>query len=229
MLIENGRPSEITSSRRWNPAVLPRGFTVLALAVCLCAARAGIAAAPNQSEGTGPTAKASDDSNDEKESSTPRAKGEPNRLSYHDGTADGKKSLGGSGEMIHFELLGDGGKVASVRIHGSRYGYPQPPKESFSISFLNDDMSEVVATQMAPYSLFKKGPETWVQIKFSMPIAVPKNFWIVVDFHAEKTKGVFVSYDKSTGGIHSRVGLPGMEAKQTDFDGDWMIEVVLAK
>jgi len=40
---------------------------------------------------------------------------------------------------------------------------------------------------------------------------------------------VYVSYDTSTGGKHSRVGLPGIEATQTDFGGDWMVEVQLAK
>ncbi len=45
------------------------------------------------------------------------------------------------------------------------------------------------------------------------------------------TKGVYVSYDTSTNGEYSRVGLPGdeEEPKKTDFGGDWMVPVILAR
>jgi hypothetical protein len=52
---------------------------------------------------------------------------------------------------------------------------------------------------------------------------------VALDFRAQQTKGVYVSYDTSTGGKFSRVGLPGMPASETDFGGDWMIQVMLAK
>jgi hypothetical protein len=57
------------------------------------------------------------------------APGDRDTLTYGDGQADGKKSLGGSGEMIEFTLPADGQKVASVRIHGVWYGLPDPPDE----------------------------------------------------------------------------------------------------
>ncbi len=153
----------------------------------------------------------------------------PMRLSYNDGSADGKKSIAGAAELLSFTLPDKGAKVAAVRIHGSRYGYPQPPKEDFEILFLNQDLTEVTATKMAPYSRFKRGPESWVEIKFPQPIEVPAEFWVGVNFRAERTKGVYVSYDNSTDGSHSRVGLPGQEIRDADVGGDWMIEVVLAK
>jgi hypothetical protein len=59
----------------------------------------------------------------------PTNKSPANRLSYNDGKADGRKSVGGSGEIISFTLPSEGQKVAGVRIHGSRYGAPTPPKE----------------------------------------------------------------------------------------------------
>jgi RNA polymerase sigma-70 factor (ECF subfamily) len=157
------------------------------------------------------------------------AKSTGHLLSYNDGTADGKKSLGGTGELISFTLPDEGVKVAGIRIHGSRYGTPQAPKENFMIYFLNADMSETVATRTAPYSLFKKGAEQWVDVKFPKPIELPKDFWVGLDFRAHQTKGVYVSIDSSTDGEHSRVGLPGIEARKPDFAGDWMIEVALAK
>lgn len=159
----------------------------------------------------------------------PQPKKQPARLSYNDGTAEGKKSIAGAAEFVSFTLPDEDAKVSAVRIHGSRYGYPQPPKEDFTIYFLNEDLSEAVATKTAPYSRFKRGPESWVEIKFPQPIELPKQFWVGVDFRAERTKGVYVSIDKSTDGSHSRVGLPGEEIRDAEVDGDWMIEVVLAK
>ena len=156
-------------------------------------------------------------------------KTEPTRLSYNDGSADGRRSIAGAAELISFTLPKEGAKVSAIRIHGSRYGYPQPPKEDFKIHFLNDDLSEVLETREAPYSRFKRGPESWVEIKFAKPVEVPKEFWVGVDFNAERTKGVYVSFDKSTDGSRSRVGAPGGDTREAGTGGDWMIEVVLAE
>ncbi len=152
----------------------------------------------------------------------------PAKLAYGDGKPDGKKSLGGSGEMIEFALPADGRKVAGLRVHGSRYGQASPPDESFLIYFLDQDQSEVVATRMAPYSLFERGPERWVEMTFPVPVEVPGRFWVALDFRPHQSKGVYVSFDASTGGKHSRSGLPGIKPREVDF-GDWMVEVVLAK
>lgn len=92
---------------------------------------------------------------------------------HHDGSADGKKSLGGSGEMLHFSLPNER-KIAGIKIHGSRYGLSQPPQEKFLIYFLNHSGAEVLSTQMAPYSSFERGEEQWVTIRFRQPIEVPK-------------------------------------------------------
>lgn len=151
------------------------------------------------------------------------------RLSYNDGKADGKRSIANNGEMIAFTLPDETAKIAGIRIHGARYGTPRPPKEDFMIYFLDADMSETVATKTAPYARFKRGPEGWVEIRFPKPIEVPREFWVCLDFRAQATKGVYVSIDNSTDGSHSRVGLPGKEARDGNIGGDWMIEAVLAK
>jgi RNA polymerase sigma-70 factor (ECF subfamily) len=155
--------------------------------------------------------------------------GEGDVLKYDDGQPDGKKSLGSSGEIIAFALPDAETKIGGVRIHGSRYGVPKAPDESFLIYFLTDDMSDVVAVRMAPYSLFDRGEEKWVDVKFEKPVEVPRTFHVAVDFRAHQTKGVYVSFDTSTKGEHSFVGLPGVKAKPVDFDGDWMIEAIPAK
>jgi hypothetical protein len=155
----------------------------------------------------------------------------PALLSYGDGKADGKKSFGGNGEMIRFELPDGVSKVRGIKIHGSRYGLPKAPDEDFEISFLNDNLDEILQTETAPYRLFKRGREMWVRVNFAEPIELPKTFWIALNFNAHQTNGVYVSYDTSTKGEHSRVGLAGSEEAPTptEFAGDWMVQVLLAK
>jgi hypothetical protein len=138
----------------------------------------------------------------------PAAAADAARLKYHDGSPDGKKSIGGSGPMVRFTLPAADGRVAGVRVHGARYGRPQPPDELFLVYLLTADGSEVVSTQLAPYALFERGAEAWVDVPFARPVAAPNEFWVALDFRAGPTKGVYVSYDTSTGGQHSRVGLP---------------------
>jgi hypothetical protein len=151
-------------------------------------------------------------------------------LKYGDGSEDGKKSIAGAGEMIRFEAPGDEARIKAVRVHGARYGYPQPPQEDIEVTILNEDMSEVLHTELVPYSLFKRVPKNrWTHLPFRDPVAVPKTFWVVLNFNAERTKGVYVSYDTSTKGEYSRVGLTDEDAKETDFGGDWMVQVLLAE
>ena len=66
-------------------------------------------------------------------------------------------------------------------------------------------------------------------ISFSRPVELPDHFWVVLDFRASGRKGVYVSYDTSSGGKHSRTGLPGTPALETKFGGDWMIELLSTK
>jgi len=150
-------------------------------------------------------------------------------LKYNDGTPDGKKSIGGSGEMIEFSGPTEMTKVEGLRIHGSRYGDAQPPRESFLIYFLSRDQKRILHTEMAPYSLFERGAEKWVEVSFERPLELPKQFWVALDFRAHQTKGVFVSFDTSSGGKHSRQGLPGIPSIPLRFGGDWMIEAVVGK
>jgi hypothetical protein len=153
----------------------------------------------------------------------------PALLKYGDGKADGKKSYGGSGQMIRFELPAGVSKVRGIKIHGSRYGLPKAPDEDIEIAFLSDDQEEVLATEAAPYKLFRRGRELWVRINFDEPVELPPKFWIALNFNAAQTKGVYVSYDTSTKGEYSRAGLVGDDdpPKPTDFGGDWMVQVLL--
>jgi bla regulator protein blaR1 len=155
----------------------------------------------------------------------------PALLSYGDGKADGKKSYGGSGHMIRFELPEGVTSARGLRIHGSRYGTAQAPNEDFEITFLSEDREEILDTQTIPYRLFKRGKEAWVRVMFDKEVELPEKFWVALNFNPHQTKGVYLSYDTSTKGEFSRAGLPGdeEEPKETDFGGDWMVQVMLAR
>ncbi|HVU89570.1 MAG TPA: RNA polymerase sigma factor [Pirellulales bacterium] len=153
----------------------------------------------------------------------------PQTLSYGDGTPDGKKSIAGTGEMIRFTAPADKNSLTGIAVHGARYGYPQPPNEDIKIYVLAEDGKKVLRSEKVPYARFERGESRWTELKFGQPVEVPKSFWIVADFDAAQTKGVYVSYDTSTGGQHSRTGLPGQEPKAIAFGGDWMIRAYLAE
>jgi galactokinase len=152
-------------------------------------------------------------------------------LKYGDGKPDGMKSIAGAGEMIRFTMpAGQTNALKAVRVHAARYGYPQPPKEDVEINILNADMTETLHTELVPYSLFKRQKECrWTLVPFDDEVEVPETFWVVLNFNAEATKGVYVSYDTSTKGEFSRVGFNDQDAKETAFGGDWMVQAVLAK
>jgi hypothetical protein len=68
-----------------------------------------------------------------------------------------------------------------------------------------------------------------VGIKFDKPIDFPKNGWVCIDFRAGRTKGVYVSYEKSSNNKRSKIGLPCIAAKEVDFGGNWMIRPIVAQ
>ncbi len=198
-----------TCSPRW------RLWAVLPMALIALTALRSDAAEPSGDTAKGPAAKP------------------PAILKYGDGKADGRKSIGGSGEMIRFEMPEGVSAVRGLRIHGSRYGTAQAPDEDFEITFLGADGDEVLDSRTAPYHLFKRGNNRWTRVLFDKPVELSpgEKFWVVLNFNAAQTKGVYVSYDTSTGGEHSRVGLPGDDnpPKETDFHGDWMVQAMLSR
>lgn len=214
---------EVRGMWSMRPISLSRKLTswYLAMAIGLFVAKVGIAET-TEPKTPKPKANASTDG-DSPKSRTPAL------LLYGDGKPDGKKSYGGSGQMIRFELPEGVTRIKGIRIHGSRYGTAQAPNEDFEITFLSEKRDETLHTESAPYKLFKRGTENWVRVQFKEPVELPPKFWIALDFNAEQTKGVYVSYDTSTKGEYSRVGKAGDEKdpQPTDFGGDWMVQVML--
>lgn len=149
-------------------------------------------------------------------------------LTHDDGKPAGKKSIAGSGHAVRFESPGDGWLLTSVRLHGSRYGYPKPPNENFTV-YLCDENFQQIAAFPFPYSTFKRGPEDWVRMAVK-PTKVPAKFIVCVGFDPSATKGVYVSHDgqkkKDGDSPSSFTGLPG-DTPQPFAQGNWLIRVRL--
>lgn len=148
-------------------------------------------------------------------------------LKYDDDRPEGKRSIAGTGLMIHFVKPAAQYQLKSLRIHCARYGMPVAPDEDVKFSIVSDDGATVLHTELIPYSKFKRGEPEWTTIGFKNAVDIPEQFWVVAEFNAERTKGVYVSYDTSTGGKHSKTGLPGQESRNVTTGGDWMIQAIL--
>ena len=142
--------------------------------------------------------------------------GEPKELANDDGKPAGKKSFP-TGHASAFDAPEGTWYLTSVRIHGSRYGYPAPPKEDFHVTLCDEEFHKI-ADFTFPYSKFTRESADWVTLK-TRPTKVPKRFVICLDFNAKQTKGVYVSHDAEG---ESLVGLP--EKRAGSFTGgDWLI------
>jgi hypothetical protein len=153
-----------------------------------------------------------------------KAEDGPRELALDDGKMKGRKSIGGGGHAVRFEAPGDGWTLTSVRIHGSRYGYPQAPREDFKI-FLCDDKFQLITEFPFPYSKFQRGDAKWVTFDVK-PTKVPRTFILGVNFDPAQTKGVYLSHDAQGSG-KSMVGLPGDESRPFE-QGDWLIRAKVA-
>ena len=152
--------------------------------------------------------------------------GQTRELAQDDGNAAGKASLAGGGHAVRFEAPGDNCYVTQVRIHGSRYGLPAPPKEDFSVWICDQDFKSILKLSY-PYAKFQRGGEgRWVALSVK-PTRVPKDFIVCVGFNPTGTKGVYVSRDAQSSG-NSLVGLPGQPGRPFQ-QGDWMIRATVSQ
>ncbi|MBN2021158.1 MAG: thermonuclease family protein [Pirellulales bacterium] len=149
------------------------------------------------------------------------AKPEPKELAVDDGTPAGKRSLP-QGFAVRFETPEGKWMLTSVRIHGSRYGHPTPPREKFHVTICDTEFKPL-ADFPYPYSNFRRTAEqNWVALKMK-PTELPREFILCVDFNAEATKGVYVSHDAEGEAL---VGKPNRSAGVFNA-GDWLIRAVV--
>jgi hypothetical protein len=147
------------------------------------------------------------------------------QLSHVDNSAEGKRSIAGSGHAVEFKRPANVKSVVAVEIFGSRYGYPQAPREDFHV-YLLDEKQKIIKDLPFPYATVERGQERWYAL--SVPrVAVPERFFVAVAFNPEQTKGVYLGIDQDVKESHSYTGLP-KRGFQSFSDGDWMIRAYLA-
>jgi hypothetical protein len=148
-------------------------------------------------------------------------------LSYVDDSAEGKRSIAGSGHAVRFERPDNARFVEAVRIFASRYGHPKPPKEDFHVYVLNDKQ-QVLADVRFPYGMVKRAGELQWHTLPTPSIEVPEVFYVVLSFNPHQTKGVYLGYDESVDKSRSLTGLPGDGFRPVDKAYDWMVRVEMS-
>lgn len=153
----------------------------------------------------------------------------PVLLSHVDNSAEGKRSLAGSGHAVVFDRPDGAKKVTAIQIFASRYGYPQAPDEDFHV-YLLDEKQMPIKDLALPYALIARGPEKWYT--FEVPgIEVPERFYVALSFDPTRTKGIYLGYDEVDGPSHSYTGLPDSgfsrhtSSPEEKVTHEWMVRV----
>ncbi len=148
-------------------------------------------------------------------------------LSYDDGKSDGMLSDCGSGFAVVFKAPAGSWAVDQVRVFGSRFGTPEPPKEDFSVYICDKDFG-VIREIAKPYGTFERGDAKWYTISFD-PVSVPEVFYVALYFRANTYKGVYMNKDKDVERSHSYFALPYTFIGDVDEKFDWMVRAHLKR
>ncbi|MHC4213405.1 MAG: LamG domain-containing protein [Planctomycetota bacterium] len=146
---------------------------------------------------------------------------------YVDDTAEGKRSLGGSGHAVIFECPEAPRYIEAVQICASRYGTSTPPNEDFHLYVLNEKQ-QVLADLNYAYAMIERGTLQWYTLS-TPSIEVPKRFYIALSFNPHRTKGIYLGLDKNVEQSHSLIGLPDSGFVEVKEPYDWMIRVFLTE
>ncbi len=151
--------------------------------------------------------------------------GIPRTIGFVDDTPDGQRSIGGAAKIVEFDMPDGCSRVNGIMLYGSRYGYPQAPAEDFTVTIAKADGSGAKDVKV-PYGTIEWGNKKWYTITFKKPVKIRGKFLVAVDFNAQPTKGVYVSYDTSSGNAHSYVG--SVTSKNlSEYGGEWMIKAMV--
>ncbi|MBN2021157.1 MAG: PEGA domain-containing protein [Pirellulales bacterium] len=151
-------------------------------------------------------------------------------LSHGDASAEGYRSLGGSGHAVKFERtkMLDYDTVVGVDIFASRYGDPEPPREDFHVYVL-DEQGGVLRDAPHPYSKIKRGGDMqWYRLNVP-PTRVGERFTVALSFNPHRTKGIYLGYDSDIAQSHSYTGLPDRGFSAVPDKYDWMVRVHLKR
>ena len=144
-------------------------------------------------------------------------------LALDDGSAETQRSLGGSAHGHLFAVTEPEQYLRAVSIFGSRYG--SQPDLTFDVVLCDADYKPI-ALWTRPYSIFVPGDKQWARIELP-PTRVPEDFYVVVNFHATASNGIYLGVDQDASG-NSVQGLPGSVPKPVK-EGEWMVRAELGR
>ncbi len=111
----------------------------------------------------------------------------------------------------------------SVEISGEIDGDGYDPNRTmFQIAFM-DIEGNVYAESEHAYGDYFGGSPGWASVKIT-PTELPPEFWVVVNFRPERSKGVYIGYVKNGGG-HSKVTDQNLNLFEFEEGWDWCIGV----
>ena len=110
----------------------------------------------------------------------------PHRLGYVDDSAEGKRSISGSGHGVAFIRPAATRYLMSVEIFASRYGTPEPPDEDFHV-YLLDENQVLFQAFPFPYAMIERGEDRWYTLKLPA-CEVPERFTIAFSFNPHRTE-----------------------------------------
>jgi len=146
---------------------------------------------------------------------------QPIVLSHDDGAQDDKRSIADEGQAVRFERPSETFAVTAARIFGSRYGGRYDPAAEVAQVWICDESLAPIATTHVTLDRFAVGTPAWVEVPFPHPVPVPATFYVLVDFFATATRGIYLGIDAKAAG-HSITGTPGRPGGALP-NGGWMI------
>jgi len=149
----------------------------------------------------------------------------PVRLGYVDNSAEGRRSIAGSGHAVKYRRPADGKYLVAVEMFASRYGHFSPPAEDFHIYVL-DKKLKLIRAHPVPYSRIEWGSPRWHTLTLPA-VVVPDVYYVALAFNPHQTKGIFLGLDESVKRSHSYVGLPTTGFEPVGEKSDWMVRSVL--
>jgi hypothetical protein len=149
----------------------------------------------------------------------------PSRLSYVDNTAEGARSIAGSGHAVKYRRPADGKYLMAVEIFAHRYGHFTAPAEDFHVYVL-DEKRKVIQAHPVPYSRIEWGFPRWYALTLPA-VEVPEEYYIALAFNPHHTKGIFLGLDESVKRSHSYIGRPTTGFEPVGEKFDWMVRSVL--
>ena len=149
----------------------------------------------------------------------------PVRLSYVDNTAEGVRSIAGSGHAVKYRRPADGKYLMAVEIFAHRYGHYTAPTEDFHVYVLDEERKLIQACPV-PYSRIEWGFPRWYTLPLPA-VEVPEEYYVALTFNPHQTKGIYLGLDKSVERSHSYIGRPTTGFEPVGEKFDWMVRSVL--